>query len=146
MKLIFIRHGAAGDKYDDPEVDFYRELTPKGKKKLQKSFKQFKKNKIDVDVIFTSPLSRALQTAEVFWKYHKKSDLELTVDLIPENNPFDIIEYISFLPRGGTYAFVGHEPLLSQVISIILSAPPGQVSLKKGQILILEDKLLRRSR
>jgi len=142
MRLIFIRHGIAGEKLEDPDLDFHRELTPKGKKKLQKAFKQFKKEKIDIDVIFTSPLSRALQTAEIFWKFHKKADLELLNDLLPSRAPQELIEYIAFLPRGGTYAFVGHEPHLSAVIALILGMPSNE--LKKGEILILEDKLLRR--
>ena len=145
MRLIFIRHGVAAKKLKDPELDFYRELTPKGQKKLQKSFKQFKKKKMDIDVVFSSPLSRALETAELFWKYHKKSDLELCMDLVPSSDPQNLVEYISFLPKGGSYAFVGHEPHLSMVISAIFSIPANQVSLKKGEILIFEDKLLRRS-
>jgi len=144
MRLIFIRHGVAGKKIEDPELDFYRELTSKGQKKLQKSFKQFKKKKVNVDVIFTSPLSRALETAEIFWKYHKKSDLELCMELTPSSHPQNLVEYISFLPKGGSYAFVGHEPHLSMVISAILAIPANQISLKKGEILIFEDKLLRR--
>lgn len=142
MKLIFIRHGVAEDK-GNYEQDFWRELTTKGKKKLHKTFKEFKKNDLDIDVIFTSPLSRALQTAQIFWKYNKGSNLELLLELVPESVPENLMEYISFLPRGGTYAFIGHEPHLSLVISRILSVPSEEVSLKKGQILILEDELLR---
>ena len=144
MRLIFIRHGEAGEKLEDSDLDFYRELTRKGQKKIQKTFKQFTKERIEVDVIFTSPLSRALQTAELFWKFNKKADLELTNDLIPESEPQDLARCIAFLPRGGTYVFVGHEPHLSEAVASLLAIPPNQISLKKGEILILEDKLLRR--
>ena len=141
MKLIFLRHGLAEGHFSaDQSADFERELTSDGIKRLHRSFKLFKKVQSSVDVIFTSPLARAVQTAELFWEYDKDSDLEIMGDLDILDDPRHLIEYISFLPGDGTYVFVGHDPHITQVIAALLALHPEHdfMSIKKGGICILE--------
>ena len=80
MRLIFLRHGLAEGHFShDQDRDFERELTPEGIKRLHKSFKIYKKIQPQIHVIFSSPLARAIQTAEIFWSYYRQSDLEMMV-------------------------------------------------------------------
>lgn len=144
MKLIFIRHGLAEGHFSQDQVaDFDRELTDEGIKKLHKTFKLFKKAEEKIDVIFSSPLARAIQSAELFWEYHQEADLELMGDLDILDDPRHLVEYISFLPADGCYAFVGHDPHLTTVIASLLALHPEHdfMTIKKGGICVLEGKM-----
>lgn len=141
MKIILLRHGLAEGHYSvNQDEDFERELTPEGRKRLRHTLKVFKKFQPGIDVIFTSPLARSVQTAELLWSYYQNADLELMGDLDILDDPKNLIEYISFLPSGGTYAFVGHDPHLTKVIAGLMTLHPEQdfMSLKKGGICVLE--------
>lgn len=144
MKLIFVRHGLAeGHFSQDQDKDFERELTDDGIKRLNKTFKIFNKVEKQIDVIFSSPLARAIQSAEIFWEYYPDSDLELMGDLDILDNPLHLVEYISFLPADGTYAFVGHDPHLTTVIASLLALHPEHdfMTIKKGGICVLEGRM-----
>lgn len=144
MKLIFLRHGLAQGHFSlEQDKDFERELTEEGIKRLKKTFKTFQKVEKKIDVIFSSPLARAIQTAEIFWEYYPESDLELMGDLDILDNPLHLVEYISFLPADGCYAFVGHDPHLTKVIASLLALHPEHdfISLKKGGLCVLEGRM-----
>ncbi len=141
MKLIFLRHGLAEGHFSfDQDEDFERELTPEGIEKLHFTFSQYKKVQESIDVIFSSPLARAIQTAELFWSYYKDSDLEMMADLDILDDPRHLVEYISFLPSDGCYAFVGHDPHITKVIAALLALHPEHdfMTIKKGGICVLE--------
>ncbi len=68
MKLVFIRHGLAEGHFSmEQDKDFERVLTEEGITRLKKTFKIFNKFEQKIDVIFSSPLARAVQSAEIFW-------------------------------------------------------------------------------
>jgi phosphohistidine phosphatase len=144
MKLVFIRHGLSeGHFSQDQDADFERVLTAEGIKRLEKMFKNFKKVEPKIDVIFTSPLARAIQSAEIFWQFNRDADLELMSDLDILDDPTHLVEYISFLPADGHYAFVGHDPHLTKVIASLLSLHPEHdfMTIKKGGMCVLEGKM-----
>ncbi len=144
MKLIFIRHGLAeGHFSQNQDADFERNLTEEGIKRLIKTFKRFKKSEQKIDVIFSSPLARAIQTAELLWDFYREADLELMADLDILDDPLHLVEYISFLPADGCYAFVGHDPHLTTVIASLLALHPEHdfMTIKKGGICVLEGRM-----
>lgn len=141
MKLIFLRHGLAEGHFSfDQDADFERELTEDGIKRLHKTFKIYKRVQPTIDVIFSSPLARAIQTAEIFWSYYQDSDLEMMADLDILDDPRHLVEYISFLPTDGCYAFVGHDPHITKVIAALLALHPEHdfMTIKKGGLCVLE--------
>lgn len=141
MRLIFVRHGVAEGHFNiDQDKDFLRELTAEGIAELKKTFKTFKKVQKRIDVIFTSPLARGVQTAELLWEDYTEANLEMMADLDILDDPSHLVEYISFLPNDGTYAFVGHDPHLTRAIANILSLHPEHdfLNLKKGGICVLQ--------
>lgn len=144
MKLVFIRHGLSEGHFShDQYADFERVLTLEGIKRLHKMFKSFKKFEEKIDVIFSSPLARAVQSAEIFWEFNQDADLELMSDLDILDDPRHLVEYISFLPADGCYAFVGHDPHLTKVIASLLSLHPEHdfMTIKKGGMCVLEGKM-----
>ena len=141
MKIIFLRHGVAEGHFStDQSTDFERVLTDEGIKRLNKTFKLFKKHQSSIDVIFSSPLARAVQSAEIFWEHYQDADLELMSDLDILDDPHHLVEYISFLPTDGVYAFVGHDPHITKVIASLLALHPEHdfMTIKKGGICVLE--------
>lgn len=141
MKLIFIRHGVAEGHFSlNQEADFERVLTPEGIEKLNETLTVFKSSVKHIDVIFSSPLARAVQTAEVVHNHYETADLELMSDLDILDDPLNLVEYISFLPTDGTYVFIGHDPHLTKVIASLLALHPEHdfMKLKKGGICVLE--------
>ncbi|MBA2404700.1 MAG: histidine phosphatase family protein [Bdellovibrionales bacterium] len=144
MKLVFIRHGLAEGHFSmEQDKDFERVLTEEGITRLKKTFKIFNKFEQKIDVIFSSPLARAVQSAEIFWEFHQDADLELMSDLDILDDPRHLVEYISFLPADGCYAFVGHDPHLTTVIASLLALHPEHdfMKIKKGGICVLEGKM-----
>ena len=74
MKIYFIRHGIAEVFADS---DYERELTLEGKIKLNDTFREFAKIFNEKDfVVYSSPLVRAEQTAEILCN---KLDVEFEI-------------------------------------------------------------------
>lgn len=141
MRLIFIRHAhAEGNHLENPDQDFIRELTAKGMKRFRENFPYYQRALPTPHVIFTSPLYRSIQTAEIASEFWPDADLEMVTDLHLLDDPRHLVEYISFLPMEGTYAFVGHEPHLSSVIGLLLGLHPEHsfMMFKKGGVCLIE--------
>ena len=64
MNLYLIRHSIAENITIDKK-DFDRELTKEGKFVIKKTSEAWKNYIGNVDVVLTSPLKRAIQTAEI---------------------------------------------------------------------------------
>ncbi|MCK7517779.1 MAG: histidine phosphatase family protein [Ignavibacteriales bacterium] len=80
MNLYLIRHSIAENISFDKK-DFDRELTEEGKFVIKKSSEAWKNYIGNVEVILTSPLKRAIQTAEII-----SSNLQEIPNLIKDNN------------------------------------------------------------
>jgi len=63
MILYFLRHGRAEQNSNGPDAE--RQLTKKGKQELRSATAIWKRLKLRPEVIITSPLVRAVQTAEM---------------------------------------------------------------------------------
>lgn len=110
MKIYFIRHGEAEIYADD---DFKRKLTRIGKIKLENSFTAFANNLEDKRSykIYSSPLERAKETAEILSK-HLDKDFEVK-DYLAGGRIRDILKT---LDQEGNYILVSHEPFISNWI------------------------------
>lgn len=141
MNLYFMRHGIALPK-DDPEihVDEERPLTKKGAKRMRKVAKGLSALDIDFDRIFTSPLVRARQTAEIV---AEKLGLEARLEDLPELSPQTPIEELaarlSAFRELKNLLLVGHEPLLSKTAAYLLAREKElRIELKKGGLCRVE--------
>ena len=134
MNLYLIRHSIAENISIDKK-DFDRELTEEGKLVIKNSSEAWKNYVGNVDVILTSPLIRAIQTAEII-----SSTLQETPNLIKDNNlgtgsrTADLLDLLNSL-KYKNVAVVGHQPDLSQHInnfcgtgSFNLAIPPASLA------------------
>jgi len=119
MQLYFLRHGEA-DWPGWTKPDDERPLTDFGKKEVRQVAKFLNRLKVKPDLIVTSPLPRALQTAEVAAE-QLKTKLRQDEALEPG---FGISELRIVLKRhrSKVLMLVGHEPDFSSVISALTGA------------------------
>src|SRR5262245_4573909 len=118
MKLYLLRHGIAVDQgQGDPQLDPARPLTVVVRLKLGAVARAMKAMKLSFDVLLSSPLVRARQTAELIRRElatHRK--VRLTAHLAPDAKPASLVRELQNLrPRPQNILLVGHEPDLSQL-------------------------------
>lgn len=142
MKLIFLRHGIAEDKKkSDTEMDdSMRELKKDGRSETKMMVKAFKEMFKEVDVVYTSPMARAAQTAEVILKYFPKKKFEIMDTLDSSLAVEEFLREVKTLPYKQTYCFVGHEPHLSTAISRLMGAKDAAIQLEKSGVAVLEGE------
>ena len=132
MKLFLLRHGKA-DWPDWKGSDAERPLTDEGIREMRLVAAALKHLKVAPDVILTSPLSRALRTAEITGK-----ELGVPVEQRVELKPgFDRGECDTLLVTraGADVMLVGHEP---DFTALIRSFTGGRARLSKAAIAAIE--------
>ena len=119
MQLYFLRHGEA-DWPHWTRPDDERPLTDFGKKEVRQLAKFLGRLKVKPNLVLTSPLPRASQTAEVAAQ-QLKTKLRQDEALEPG---FGISELGTLLKRHGAKVLmlVGHEPDFTSVISALTGA------------------------
>lgn len=136
MELYLLRHGVAG-QHGDPRYanDADRPLTKKGRRKLRAQLAGFEAFDVRPNVVITSPLARALQTAEVVVAGLGLTD-RLVVDnrLAPGATTDGVIEILAKYQDHAQVMLVGHEPDFSQVAAE-LSGGHGEIWLRKGGLI-----------
>ncbi len=122
MDLFILRHGYAGNRLSDPMKDTKRQLTVSGKKEVVEIAKSLKKLGVKFNVIFSSPLARAFQTAKIIAEEYKLIEqIEQSEDLKPNGSKDLLYNKLSKLNIDSVILIVGHEPYLSSMINDIIS-------------------------
>ncbi len=135
MRVIILRHGISEETH--PQGDYYRRLTSEGRVKIEKVAK-FLKKRIRPDMVLTSPLVRAVQTAEVFCKaLDYRNSIAQSHSLEPGCSPDAIIEKISILDDGEVF-LVGHDPHLSFLVERMVSSGNLNFSMKKASVVRID--------
>ncbi len=129
MRVYFLRHGLAEERAESKR-DVDRELTKEGIRKLELSVKKFAMLNIHPEAIYTSPLVRAYQTAEIVAN-HLKCPLYTRELLTPGFEPDKLHQLMQDCPDD-ELMLVGHEPDFSYTISRVIGG--GSVVMKKGGI------------
>ena len=136
MNLFILRHGLATEPGSAGFAkDADRPLTPKGERKLWKIAEAMEQLEISLDVIVSSPYVRARQTAEIVADaLGLRKKLELTEHLTPAGSVKKLIALINDRkPPPEGVLLVGHEPYLSELISLLLAGNTEvAVEMKKG--------------
>lgn len=133
MILYFVRHGKAGSPR--ASNDDARELTDTGRAALRSAAPLWRRLNLRPDVVLSSPLARALQTAELVCDAVGGSP---TVDdrLRPGASWGDMARAMAAHPDARHVMFVGHEPDLSSAVTHLTGA--ASVRMRKGGLACLE--------
>ena len=140
MKLVIIRHGPAGDRAEweaEGGDDRLRPLTSEGKKEMRRVAEGLATLVPRIDLLATSPLVRAAQTAELVASQYD-CDTVTVESLAPESDPKQVVNWLRS-QRGDTVAVVGHEPDLSTLGCYLLAGDASSfLTLKKSGACLLE--------
>ena len=134
MILYFLRHGRAEQHSNGP--DFERKLTKRGTQELKGAVSLWRRLKLRPEVILTSPLVRAVQTAEV-----ARAALEVKTDLKPDDRLQPGATWASMAQamadhhQAARVMFVGHNPDFESAIETLSGAA---VRLRPGGVACLE--------
>ena len=132
--LYLVRHAIAaerGDKYPD---DTKRPLTRKGISRMRDTVRGLATFNPDIDVVLTSPLVRARQTADILVAGLSPSPaLETCAALGAGHSTAELVEALSQVGNRHVIALVGHEPDLGQLAAWLIGAREPLV-FKKGSI------------
>jgi phosphohistidine phosphatase len=124
MKLYLMRHGPAEDRADSG-LDSDRALSPSGRDRVRGVARML----LDIDEapsrVLTSPLVRAVQTAEIVAIASKLNSRGGTVDVRRELSPGAATETVVLARRLASdgskrVMFVGHEPDMTAIASSLL--------------------------
>lgn len=134
IDLYLIRHGLAGE-HGSYANDDERPLTEEGKKKTRQVAKRLRDLGLHFDLIVTSPLVRARQTAEILQEVGLSQQLETSDTLAPGGELSEWLEWLASIPLSEQpcLALVGHEPGLSTWAEMLVwGSSKGALILKKA--------------
>jgi len=138
MDLYVIRHGIAqqlGKK--NAFTDTKRTLTADGRNRMREAAKGLRKLEVELDLILTSPLVRAVETAEIVAAALKldKKHIDQTGNLEPGASAEKLFDEIKKKSGIESIALVGHQPDLGELIlKIVQGKSKMSLPLKKGGV------------
>lgn len=136
MHIFILRHGEASYKSSS---DRDRELTESGRQASKTVADFCAEIQIDYSKIYSSPVLRARQTAEIILKRYPGLSIHESEFLLPESDPNDIIGELSHLTNDSTVLLVTHEPFASTCIaSLIHGAGNIQIAMKTSSLAYVE--------
>jgi|JI10StandDraft_1071094.scaffolds.fasta_scaffold461409_2 phosphohistidine phosphatase len=137
MKLLLVRHAIAFER-DTPGIsDALRPLTEDGIARFKKSARALSQL-VTADVVLTSPLLRAKQTAEILARQWSAVAVH-EAEPLGSGSRAHFEEVIGRLSNASIIAAVGHEPTLSEWTAEWLGAASGLAfPFKKGGAALIE--------
>jgi phosphohistidine phosphatase len=126
---IAVMRGTAG--FSD---DSKRPLTPEGKEKMREITKGLKRLGVKFDWIVSSPLLRAVETAEIVSSVLGDDiPLDRSEALSPGSSPEALISFLARQPSRRSVLVAGHEPDLSELAARLIGAGRNiNLGFKKG--------------
>lgn len=138
MQAYFLRHGIAEDRAASGR-DADRRLTEDGREKLRRVLERAQAAGVNPSLILSSPLKRAVETAEIAGRELGYDGKILRVDcLAPESAPPDIWAELRKHRDQAAILLAGHEPLLSTAVSWMLGATRAMVDFRKAGLIRID--------
>jgi phosphohistidine phosphatase len=139
MRVYVVRHGAAIDGEASGGPDEERWLTAEGRRKFARVAKRLAKVAPRLTAIYTSPLVRAVQTADLLAGELKfEGPVEVWPVLKPEYPVRSVVQRLGALENGARVALVGHEPQMSAICAALLGRRGFPLPFPKGGVALLE--------
>jgi phosphohistidine phosphatase len=141
MRLLIVRHAIAEERQDfhgRSADDALRPLTADGAAKMRRGARGLRQLVPELEVLSTSPLVRARQTAEILAEAYPGVPIEVAEPLAPGHPPAEALEWLR-RRRVAAAAAVGHEPGLSFLASWLIAAGErSALELKKGAACLVD--------
>ena len=143
MNLYVLRHASAGTRRANPVLDVKRPLDKEGKQQCILIGNTLNALKVHFDLIASSPLKRAMQTAsQVGMEIGYEAKIHVTDALSFTGTVPDFHKLVSELSVHENVLVVGHNPNLQQFLASIAQASPANsetsglanIRLRKGAL------------
>ena len=135
MELYILRHGIAEDGHTGLP-DEKRQLTPEGRTKLREILKAARRAGVSPSLILTSPLVRAVQTAEIAAEELSYSgELVRASSLVPDADHRETWSEIRTHRDDRQVLLASHNPLCASLAAYLLGARELWVDYKKGALM-----------
>jgi phosphohistidine phosphatase len=133
-ELYLVRHGIAEERGDDWPDDGKRPLTSKGIARLKQIARGLDRLGVIFDVVLTSPLTRARQTADaVAAAFDPRPPIVVVEALSPDGTPQTLLAELDKQSRRTRIALVGHEPGIGE-LAARLAGLRRPIEFKKGAV------------
>jgi phosphohistidine phosphatase len=133
-ELYLVRHAIAAERGTEWPDDTKRPLTERGISRFVEGVKGLRRLDVTIDEIFTSPLVRTRQTAELLAKgVEGKPPVKLLDSLAPGHTVASVMTQLAKAARRRRIALVGHEPELGELAAHLIGAGRA-LPFKKGGI------------
>lgn len=133
QRIYLVRHGIAGDPDEWRGPDDSRPLNEKGRRQFRETARAFAKLGDRIELMCTSPLVRAVQTAEILANALELDDVCVLEELRPSVPVQQLLERAAEFPAK-RIALVGHDPQLSGAVAALSGVEPARVEFPKGAI------------
>lgn len=140
MRVYVVRHAVAEERDAGrwPD-DALRPLTADGEHSFRRAAHGLRELVPAVDVLLSSPYVRAWRTAEILYEETGWPAPERCAELEAWRPPEDVLPVVA---GRGSVAVVGHEPMLSGLLGLLLRTEIA-IDFKKGGVVLVEDGRLR---
>jgi len=139
-RVLVVRHAEAEDPAEAARAgrdEAHRELTKDGRRKMHEGARGLKALVEEIDLLVSSPLTRAVQTADILAEAFPRAKRLAHPGLAPGIHHASLLQWL--MRHKGVVVMVGHEPDLSQWIGYMVSGEPrGLVLMKKGSACCLD--------
>lgn len=141
MQIFFLRHANAGEPKLNPAKDEKRPLDKLGIEQSHDVGRALAALDITVDVILSSPLRRATQTASVVANEIDHEEKVVTDAALKPGATYEQFqELLRRYSRKDAIMVVGHNPTMTEFLNKLIGAPNGALELKKGSIARVEKE------
>lgn len=138
MILYVMRHAEAVEGNDTLQ-DEWRYLTEKGREAAGKMSSAIARFGPKTRLTITSPLTRAVQTAEIAAEKACRRNVVVASELLlPGGDVGELIAHLRGCADAGRVMVVGHEPQLGALVARLLRLEDNAISLKKGACVALK--------
>jgi len=135
MKIYLMRHGEAG--FEAP-TDDERELTENGRAKIQRQIESRRDELARVSLFLSSPLRRAVQTAQLTQEVLNRRDAIEFVDwLVHDSKPRDAIRALAGY-RQPTVMLFSHQPFASHFVESLCGLEAGAIAMNTASVIAIE--------
>ena len=135
MEVYLLRHGIAEEERLTLR-DADRALTREGKKKLYQVLQTAAKADVRPSLILSSPLKRALQSAEIAKEVLEYGGEILQTNLLaPSSSVEQVWQEIRVYRSEASLLLTGHNPLFAHLAGYLLGQPNLTMEFKKGALL-----------
>lgn len=135
-QIIIVRHAIAEDRVEAGVAgkgDADRPLTERGLSRMTRAVRGLARSVPELALVVSSPLLRAVQTAEIIASTFNDCPLVISESLTPGAEPEELLEFLAAQSGTAPIACVGHEPDLGRWISWALCGhQQSSLLMKKG--------------